>query len=69
MDQFCEKQQYSFLDYISSGFELNFMVAVDFTGKIFNILEELYSFILYVWIFLVRFFLGLNVLDDDLFIL
>lgn len=27
-----EKVQYSFLDYISSGFELNFMVAVDFTG-------------------------------------
>ncbi|KAI6684710.1 hypothetical protein NL676_030623, partial [Syzygium grande] len=31
VDQFCEKEQYSFLDYISSGFELNFMVAVDFT--------------------------------------
>lgn len=27
-----EKVQYSFLDYISGGFELNFMVAVDFTG-------------------------------------
>ena len=68
MDQFCEKQQYSFLDYISSGSELNFMVAVDFTGKLFHILE-LYSFILYVWIFLVLFFLSLNVLADDLFIL
>ncbi|XP_030959737.1 protein BONZAI 3-like [Quercus lobata] len=33
VDQFCEKQQYSFLDYISSGFELNFMVAVDFTAS------------------------------------
>ncbi|PRQ42042.1 putative C2 domain, von Willebrand factor, type A, copine, protein BONZAI [Rosa chinensis] len=33
VDQFNEKQQFSFLDYISSGFELNFMVAVDFTGK------------------------------------
>lgn len=32
MDRFEEKVQYSFLDYISSGFELNFMVAVDFTG-------------------------------------
>lgn len=32
MDRFVEKVQYSFLDYISSGFELNFMVAVDFTG-------------------------------------
>ena len=51
MDQFCEKQQYSFLDYISSGSELNFLVIVDFTGKLFHILEELYSFILYVWIF------------------
>nr|XP_023879541.1 protein BONZAI 3-like isoform X1 [Quercus suber]XP_023879542.1 protein BONZAI 3-like isoform X1 [Quercus suber] len=33
VDQFCEKQQYSFLDYISSGFELNFMVAIDFTAS------------------------------------
>lgn len=32
MDSFVEKQLYSFIDYISSGFELNFMVAVDFTG-------------------------------------
>ncbi|KAF3454392.1 hypothetical protein FNV43_RR04839 [Rhamnella rubrinervis] len=33
VDQFCEKDQFSFLDYISSGFELNFMVAVDFTAS------------------------------------
>ncbi|KAM7279200.1 hypothetical protein ACFE04_006334 [Oxalis oulophora] len=33
VDQFVEKKQYSFLDYISSGFELNFMVAVDFTAS------------------------------------
>ncbi|CAK7340831.1 unnamed protein product [Dovyalis caffra] len=33
VDQFLEKEQYSFLDYISSGFELNFMVAVDFTAS------------------------------------
>ncbi|KAG2695390.1 hypothetical protein I3760_07G011200 [Carya illinoinensis] len=33
VDQFCEKEEYSFLDYISSGFELNFMVAVDFTAS------------------------------------
>ncbi|XP_050380117.1 protein BONZAI 3 isoform X2 [Argentina anserina] len=33
VDQFIEKQQFSFLDYISSGFELNFMVAVDFTAS------------------------------------
>ncbi|KAH9694191.1 protein bonzai 3 [Citrus sinensis] len=31
--KFVEKEQYSFLDYISSGFELNFMVAVDFTAS------------------------------------
>lgn len=39
VDRFCEKVQYSFLDYISSGFELNFMVAIDFTGM-FNLLME-----------------------------
>lgn len=33
VDLFHEKQLYSFLDYISSGFELNFMVAVDFTAS------------------------------------
>nr|XP_043617774.1 protein BONZAI 3-like [Erigeron canadensis] len=31
VDGYEEKELYSFLDYISSGFELNFMVAVDFT--------------------------------------
>ncbi|KAL5566183.1 hypothetical protein UlMin_029347 [Ulmus minor] len=33
VDQFHEKEQFSFVDYISSGFELNFMVAVDFTAS------------------------------------
>ncbi|PIA39449.1 hypothetical protein AQUCO_02600119v1 [Aquilegia coerulea] len=33
VDGFREKMIYSFLDYISSGFELNFMVAVDFTAS------------------------------------
>ncbi|XP_057439433.1 protein BONZAI 3 [Lotus japonicus] len=33
VDQFCEKEQFTFIDYISSGFELNFMVAVDFTAS------------------------------------
>ncbi|GMP40514.1 hypothetical protein CsSME_00010936 [Camellia sinensis var. sinensis] len=33
VDGFYEKKLYSFLDYISSGFELNFMVAVDFTAS------------------------------------
>ncbi|KAF5189378.1 Bonzai-like protein [Thalictrum thalictroides] len=33
VDGFHEKIIYSFLDYISNGFELNFMVAVDFTAS------------------------------------
>ncbi|RZC80340.1 hypothetical protein C5167_042910 [Papaver somniferum] len=33
VDRFIQKTQYSFLDYISSGFELSFMVAVDFTAS------------------------------------
>ncbi|XP_074587107.1 protein BONZAI 3-like [Curcuma longa] len=33
VDSFIEKTQYSFLDYISNGFELNFMVAIDFTAS------------------------------------
>ncbi|KAJ4968714.1 hypothetical protein NE237_015415 [Protea cynaroides] len=33
VDGFSKKLIYSFLDYISSGFELNFMVAVDFTAS------------------------------------
>ncbi|XVF42550.1 hypothetical protein PTKIN_Ptkin01aG0372600 [Pterospermum kingtungense] len=33
VDQYIEKEEFSFLDYISSGFELNFMVAIDFTAS------------------------------------
>jgi hypothetical protein len=33
VDGFAEKKLNSFLDYISNGFELNFMVAVDFTAS------------------------------------
>ncbi|GJN14216.1 hypothetical protein PR202_gb01011 [Eleusine coracana subsp. coracana] len=33
VDKIQEKVQHTFLDYISSGFELNFMVAVDFTAS------------------------------------
>ncbi|TVU19126.1 hypothetical protein EJB05_35260, partial [Eragrostis curvula] len=33
VDKMQEKIQHTFLDYISSGFELNFMVAVDFTAS------------------------------------
>ncbi|KAK7296167.1 hypothetical protein VNO77_50617 [Canavalia gladiata] len=33
VDQYCEKERFSFIDYISNGFELNFMVAVDFTAS------------------------------------
>ncbi|KAL8047388.1 hypothetical protein ABFX02_08G238300 [Erythranthe guttata] len=33
VERYEEKQLYSFLDYVSSGFELSFMVAVDFTAS------------------------------------
>ncbi|RYR66370.1 hypothetical protein Ahy_A03g012358 isoform D [Arachis hypogaea] len=33
LDKFSESVQYSFLDYLSAGFELNFMVAIDFTAS------------------------------------
>ncbi|WJX85490.1 Protein BONZAI 3 [Trifolium repens] len=33
VDQYNVKEQFSFIDYISSGFELNFMVAIDFTAS------------------------------------
>ncbi|KAH7841881.1 hypothetical protein Vadar_002548 [Vaccinium darrowii] len=33
VDRICEKKLDGFIDYISSGFELNFMVAVDFTAS------------------------------------
>lgn len=32
VEKFTEKIQHTFLDYLASGYELNFMVAVDFTG-------------------------------------
>jgi hypothetical protein len=32
VDKFSENIQYTFLDYLAGGFELNFMVAIDFTG-------------------------------------
>ncbi|KAL5174150.1 Protein BONZAI 1 [Glycine soja] len=33
VDKFSESIQYSFLDYLAGGFELNFMVAIDFTAS------------------------------------
>ncbi|KAL5835529.1 hypothetical protein ACOSQ3_015086 [Xanthoceras sorbifolium] len=33
VDKCIEKEQHTFLDYISAGFELNFIVAVDFTAS------------------------------------
>ncbi|XP_058752937.1 protein BONZAI 3-like isoform X2 [Vicia villosa] len=33
VDHYIEREQFSFIDYISSGFELNFMVAIDFTAS------------------------------------
>jgi len=35
VEEFLESVQYTFLDYLAGGCELNFMVAIDFTGKIF----------------------------------
>ncbi|XP_061372312.1 protein BONZAI 1-like isoform X2 [Gastrolobium bilobum] len=33
VDKFAESVQYTFLDYLAGGFELNFMVAIDFTAS------------------------------------
>ncbi|KAK7399288.1 hypothetical protein VNO78_10469 [Psophocarpus tetragonolobus] len=33
VDKFTESVQYTFLDYLAGGFELNFMVAIDFTAS------------------------------------
>lgn len=33
VDKFSESVQYTFLDYLAGGCELNFMVAIDFTGE------------------------------------
>ncbi|KAJ1404981.1 von Willebrand factor, type A [Sesbania bispinosa] len=33
VDKFAESVQYTFLDYLGGGFELNFMVAIDFTAS------------------------------------
>ncbi|GFZ03958.1 calcium-dependent phospholipid-binding Copine family protein [Actinidia rufa] len=33
VDKFCESVQHTFLDYLSNGCELNFMVAIDFTAS------------------------------------
>lgn len=37
MDKFTETVQHTFLDYLAGGYELNFMVAVDFTGAYLDI--------------------------------
>nr|DAD34090.1 TPA_asm: hypothetical protein HUJ06_004730 [Nelumbo nucifera] len=34
VDKFSESVQHTFLDYVAGGCELNFMVAIDFTGKV-----------------------------------
>lgn len=34
VDTFSESTQHTFLDYLAAGFEVNFMVAVDFTGNV-----------------------------------
>lgn len=37
VDKYSENIQHTFLDYLSGGYELNFMVAIDFTGMLFLI--------------------------------
>lgn len=32
VDKFAVSVQHTFLDYLAGGYELNFMVAIDFTG-------------------------------------
>lgn len=34
MEKFTETVQHTFLEYLASGFELSFMVAIDFTGRL-----------------------------------
>ena len=41
MEKFTETVQHTFLEYLASGFELSFMVAIDFTGRSFKILSEI----------------------------
>lgn len=41
MQGYVEKELFSFIDYISSGFELNFMVAVDYTGKLYFLFHSI----------------------------
>lgn len=38
VDKFSQSSQHTFLDYLAGGCELNFMVAVDFTGNSSQIL-------------------------------
>lgn len=38
VDKFTETVQHTFLEYLASGFELNFMVAIDFTGMKLSLL-------------------------------
>ena len=43
MDKYSETIQHTFLDYLAGGYELNFMVAVDFTGiPFFSLLNMLF---------------------------
>lgn len=42
VDKFTESVQHTFLDYLAGGCELNFMVAVDFTGAYQNLFILLY---------------------------
>lgn len=51
MDKFTESVQHTFLDYLAGGCELNFMVAVDFTGAYQNLFILLYHLFVYYYYF------------------
>jgi len=40
VDKFTETVHHTFLEYLASGFELNFMVAIDFTGMYCTTVEN-----------------------------
>lgn len=43
VDKFFESKRQTFLDYIAGGCELNFMVAIDFTGIYIDFVSLLLS--------------------------
>lgn len=42
MDKYSENVQHTFLDYLAGGYELNFMVAIDFTGMLLKSMNRFF---------------------------